>query len=126
MEENIITYETALLAYKKGFIHVKPHIRGDTLAYDKKSLSIINAERGNVVTGYILAPTQSLLQKWIREKANIRIFIMPSAQGIFRYEIYTWSGDNMIGKWNRISHPLSYNTYEEALEKALQEGLELL
>lgn len=72
-------------------------------------------------------PTQSVVQKWIRETKNIHICIYNCACG-YGYEISkadngthmassVYKGTNDGGKWD---------TYEEALEAGLQEVLKLI
>jgi hypothetical protein len=67
MEEQLISYSTAVLAKEKGF---------DSKVYefylkDKKMLysdgNIFQKENHNVFPDIISAPTQSLLQKWLRD-----------------------------------------------------------
>jgi hypothetical protein len=63
------------------------------------------------------APTQSLLQKWIREVHNIHIMVSPS-MGIVLTKVKDSSKT-----FGSIS---PQNTYEEALEVGLQEALTLI
>ena len=69
------------------------------------------------------APTQSLLQKWLREKYRIDVFVNPfkdhqadvNDEIVYKYCIW----NNSIGaEFNQ--------TYEKALEKGLQEALKLI
>ena len=75
-------------------------------------------------------PTQSLVQKWLREQHNIRIFIENKTSGEFGFIIYTVNPDKteVIGKpWIRNSFfILSFKTYEEALEEGLLQALKLI
>ena len=80
---------------------------------------IINALKGNTVSGYILAPTQSLLQKWLREYHDLSIkiddFITDSK---IRYD-YSIS---VLG--SQTDNPTGlFESYEEALEEGLQKML---
>ncbi len=76
------------------------------------------------------APTQSLLQKWLREKHNMEVLVTCNASGWF-WEInkaypnnggtfIAWSGDNGP---NDAGH---WETYEEALETGLEQALKLI
>lgn len=76
-------------------------------------------------------PTQSLLQKWLRDEHKIHVFIGA------RLNVKKWDSHaydlNMNGTEYTKSHPLSkyktqgvYDTYEEALEAGLQEGLKMI
>jgi hypothetical protein len=117
MEEQLISYDTAKLAKEKG-------LERSGIAY--YSPNGILWQNGRKHPNQYQAITQSLLQKYLREKHKLRVFVDQSIQGIFRWGIYKWNYDNNIGKWQRIAQPLSYNTYEEALEVGLKEGLKLI
>ena len=68
-----------------------------------------------------LAPTQNLLQKWIREVHNIHITIFSQSQESWMYRI-TKKGqkleDGLYGE--------DFYTYEEALEEGLYQALLLI
>ena len=65
-------------------------------------------------------PTQSLVQKWLREVHNIHISVICSVlRDKYWSEIY---GQNTTA----MESVLEYSTYEEALENALQESLKLI
>lgn len=72
--------------------------------------------------------TQSLIQAWLRTK-NIIVFVTPDevsssdTKGIrFVWDICDFQGEMLGGD----ESPLGFLTYEEALEKGLEEGLKLL
>jgi len=68
------------------------------------------------------APTQSLLQKWLREKYNILLTVLPwKDHGADVNDKYTFRP--MIVK---IKTWEEFPTYEKALEKGLQEALKLI
>jgi hypothetical protein len=111
MEDKLISLETAKLAKEKGF-------------------------NGNY--GYFnevwMAPTQSLLQRWLREVHNIHIVM----NTIYDYsktpeEFDGWSIYIGLNSRKDIKSDINdklisiyFNTYEEALEKGLLEVLNLL
>lgn len=64
-----------------------------------------------------LAPTQSLLQKWLREEHKISLVIIDTRFGQYWYRLDATDG---AGQHNK------YDDYEEALEKGLQEALKLI
>jgi len=98
MQEQLITFETAKLASEKGY---SPILLGEVF---RKSL-----------------PTQSLLQKWLREVHNIHIDIPYMDEVlIFGYKITT------IANNTEVVEIYKYNLYEEALEIGLQEALKLI
>ncbi len=109
MEEQLISFETAKLAKGRGF---KKEWCSIAYKEDKK----LYMDTG-LYTNYP-APTQSLLQKWLREKH--RIYVIPLFD-----EPYGWTiGIN--SKTVKFNLNLFFNTYEEALEKGLQESLKLI
>lgn len=139
MEDQLVSFELAELANSKGFRLTKnsnPEYYGDDINYDlfteywyndKKELESIAYPGDEGLSDYvskenchslILAPTQSLLQKWIRENYKIQILIqhhyLVHDEIKYSYQI------------NDIKNRTAYNTYEEALEAALFEALNLI
>lgn len=111
MKEQLITFETAKLAKEKGVI-----IKSD-IAYN--SIGTLEIPRG--INYY--APTQSLLQKWLREVHNIHTNVHYGLTFTFKINGDLKGNDyvdysEMDKFWGR--------TYEEALEKGLQEALKLI
>ncbi len=103
MQEQIISFQLAKLAKEKGFNN--------------------NIIIGNV---YNNNPTQSLLQRWLREVHNIFVnadYFHGYKEDRFYYEIKIKSDENYCG--NQDSDDNVY-TYEEALEIGLQEALKLI
>lgn len=79
---------------------------------------------------YLYAPTQSLLQKWLREKHNIVVLVEFNdgtyTQDNFTFFIYK---NDIAVKHHGIpknSELKSYNTYEKALEEGLLQALKLI
>lgn len=75
----------------------------------------------------ISAPTQSIVQKWLRENKNLHLSIIRNACG-YSYDICkadngthiaegVFKGPNDGGEWD---------TYEEALEAGIQEALKII
>ena len=131
MNEQLISFETAKLAKEKGFnIEVKTYF--DIKKFGDKPCEFygrLNANdynswddklKKNINAGYISAPTQSLLQKWLREVHNIHIAVLPKILPSNEIKYYCFKG-----KIKKDFKDL-YNTYEEALEKGLQEALKLI
>lgn len=68
------------------------------------------------------APTQSLLQKWLREVHNIDVWAVPFINDkTYTFVIFKSKLDIMESQG-----VLEFNTYEEALEVGLQEALKLI
>lgn len=137
MESQIINIETAKLAKEKGFDlptvccynnhHSK---RGEKLTYrfnikftvpsSNRSQKIKYKSNSDLAKWHLSAPTRSLLQKWLREKHQFHIEIIPDK-------------NDPINKWHSVNYYLKcmkepdnigiFNTYEKALEAGLKQGL---
>lgn len=134
MEEVLVSFEVAKLAEEVGFdieclsFYVKPNskmfgIDEKGRYYPIKSISKKLYKIGQHATLNIenvsYAPTQSLLQKWLREVHNITYSVYPNQDKMWTCNITTIKKYKLIGT--------EYGkTYEEALEKGLLEGLKLL
>ena len=144
MREELVTIETAKLAKEKGFDwecqcsyntnnsceKIELCIAGDFIGRKYFNIEdVINYEdidiKGNRYKSY-LAPSQSILQKWLREKHNIIISINPECEfyvydnivkNNFKYDIIIHNNKKMI------NNDMEGNTYEEALEEGLKYAL---
>jgi hypothetical protein len=76
---------------------------------------------------YLVYPTQSLVQKWLRETKNMHICIYKNASG-YGYDIS--KADNGTHIINDLSDGPNdggqWDTYEGALEVGIQEALKLV
>lgn len=132
MQEELISFDTAKLAKEKGLIsglkctHI--YCIGYNVIPEDKTLLSHDYIRSSVENQFhlALAPTQSLLQKWLREIYNIHIivYIMENSDGSIYYDF----GLKQVVNWltNKSSKPREFLTYEEALEIGLQEALKLV
>ena len=69
-------------------------------------------------------PTQSIVQKWLRETKNLHIEISYMYGDYWTYDILTIPNHDLVGLSDRpIIH---YKSYEEALEAGIQEALKLI
>ena len=119
MEEQLVSFKTAKLAKEKGFNEGSYHL----YTYPNNELKSFQALNYNAEQDGLQyeAPTQSLLQKFIRETRGVHIEIHRNASG------YYWSmckadGGTDLG-WSDISGPNDggvWNSFEGALENALQ------
>lgn len=72
---------------------------------------------------YLVYPTQSLAQKWLRETKNLHVEISYMYGNFWIYDILRIPNHDMVGLSDRpLTH---YSTYEEALEAGIQEALKL-
>lgn len=124
MEEHLITFETAKLAKKKGFPQttMTEHFN-DILPYREDGTRKLDL---NYNGEEYSAVTQSLLQKWLREKYSMHLTInigLPhNCSDIMYYSNVIKFGKHHKSKFRSVF----YKTYEEALEDALQEALKLI
>ena len=121
MKEQLISFETAKLAKKKG---VKLDIDGlywEDGNYDSGENALAYEDFPDVVS----APTQSLLQRWFREVHKISVEV---SSGWWDEGKVEWEY-NVYKKGLDDDSPCSltvFKTYEKALEVGLQEALKLI
>lgn len=96
--DQLVTPKIFELAKKKGYIHSK--------------LSL-----------YIM-PSQSYLQRWLREKQNISVDVKGYLikKHHLGYEVYVYD----VARWDsKTYNDENHYTYEQALEKGLEQGLKV-
>ena len=124
MEEQLISFETAVLAKEKGFKIPTPVMyKGNERSYGHNNEWGIDEKRLDGEFPYrnqqwYSIPTQSGLQKWLREKHNIHLIAYKN----INIDGYDWCFITTDG----ITNINSYKTYEEALEVGLQEALNFI
>ena len=118
MQEQLITFETAKVAKEKGF----QYNTDNNLYYNSNGyLNILQFSEEDVP-----APTQSLLQRWLREKYNQHIYLFPLDNGKWGFENNSISINLDHIFINYMYEGKEYNSYEEALEVGLQEALNFI
>lgn len=130
-KDQIVSFETAKLAKQMNFnwdCNNLYNLNGkleDIQYYDEepnnfKEVHITSLELDN--KDFYTAPTQCSLQKWLGKHHGIFVFVNLDTivQGIFRYKIDSFE---QVLLEDFVNH---YSTYEEALEKGLQEGLKFI
>lgn len=134
--EQFITLETAKLAKQAGFdweCNERYSEGHDT--NDSEPLYISPRDNWNQDADLYSAPTQAVLQRWLREVKNIWVSVTCDSAGDLRYAMYRAElYDNEIGYYNtsywdddeKKECAEEYPTYEAALEAGLQECLTLL
>ena len=124
MKDELISFETAKLAKEKGFNEYCKYVH-DTFdnieEWDDGDEKHKNSYKNASV--YYSAPTQSLLQKWLREVHGIYIDVKIDTIGIRndKYAKRVYKLETEIPLFN-----YKYQKYEEALEAGLQEALKLI
>lgn len=121
MKEQLIEFKTAKLAKEKGF---ELNLASYNYSEENKFNIGLNVCTLQDLENFKIypAPTQSLLQKWIREEYNIIVVVDKVDSTLdsgFYYNIYSILVEDNY-------EILEFKTYEEALEKGLFEALKLI
>lgn len=134
MQESIISFETAKLAKEKGLYELSVNyvycVGYLTMKASNKLIESIGRKNINNQFHLALAPTQSLLQKWLREKHKLFIVVdilQVSTSNKTGYR-FTWTIINLKNtiQTEEDDSPLGFLTYEEALEEGLKQSLSLI
>jgi len=117
MKEQLIEFETAILTKEKGFeIEINSYYDGNP-----DDLRIGFPHKNNMMQRFrYSAPTQSLLQRWLREEYFIDVFVIDS----IKENCYDWEIRQEDQK--KIECDQYYYNYEAALEDGLIKALKLL
>jgi hypothetical protein len=123
MTDQLISFETAKLAKEKEFKFLGDN-QWPSLGFRHYTIEENGYPEGklNTVNMGIAAPTQSLLQKWLREDHNMSIEVSCTIVKNWFYEIYEISSGELL----LIQSTKHCNTYEKALEQGLIEALKLI
>ena len=125
MVNYIIKYETAKLAKNKGFSW------GAIFYYNEGSDlrqldSLVDSNYNNIYDKYS-APTQSLLQKWLRDIHKIIVWVEPNYD--FAEEqilLDEWFAVITKGSFSNTKETKPFKTYEQALEEGLLKALQMI
>lgn len=143
MQEKLIAFETAVLAKEKGFdietlhFYTKPrakmfgidkHGRDYPIKNKSSHLYIAGKEATLHIESVYHAPTQSLLQKWIREVHNIIVEVMfdEKAEDGFPWLLSIYNNKIEVITETHNLFGTYWDNYEEALEAGLREALTLI
>ena len=126
MEEQFVTFETAVLAKDKGF----DEICNDTyisIGILEKGLRLGNKWKREYT--FSTAPTKSFLKDWLRIKKNLHVSVRCD-HGKWYWHIFdsTING-GCLKSWHYEGDDektKKFTTYELAMEKALQAALKLI
>ena len=130
LQDELVTYEVAKLAKEKGFNVPTSTVKVEKIEGTEKE--VWDEEECRYITQWetrsLRMPTQSLLQRWLREEKNIHIEIVATASGYF------WIADKVNGTAITDSDILDrgineggcWDEYELALEDGLKYALENL
>jgi len=121
MEEQLVSFDTAILAKEKGFDIPTRLCYSEN---DKYGLALPYNAGNNLYRNdgeYYSAPTQSLLQRWLREKCDMWVTVL--VDGI-TYSISIW-GEHVPNE-DEAFETKWFLTYEDALDFGLRHVLTLL
>lgn len=125
MKEKLIEFETAKLAKERGFDWEVEKMFSGLKLTENTSLRFDWNSQNNI--DFISVPTQSLLQKWLRDVHGIYVEsyhdLTANGKGIQYYTNWGFIKDHAGGGYDEYN---DWRTYEEALEKGLQEALKLI
>lgn len=147
MEEQLITFDVAKLAKEKGFANKTPHklrrdyynhmgdLNGDVTKYIKAFVDKKDTTKFNTID----APTQSLLQRWLREEHKLDVVVTRSDEvcrtylyfvSVHDYRSKKYTVHSIAHLWESTVYNFNmgerYENYEQALEKGLEEALKLI
>lgn len=135
MTDQLVSFETAKMAKEVGFdervcffyseitglLSGVPHL---TNGIKLNSHSGYRGDKKKKLYPYISAPTQSLLQKWLREEHNLLVTTGINRDKVQRRYLYYIDG---LKDYELMEESLElFNSYEEAIEQGLQEALSLI
>ena len=120
IHEEICTYEVCKLAKEKGFDWICSHYYRTN---NKDLFRVFPCEDWSDIEERINAPTQSLLQRWLREEKNIHIAVFPNLRNSYEYDwiVYIKGEECWLPTYSALN---DFDTYELALEDALKYALE--
>lgn len=128
MKEKLISYSTAILAKKAGFWLTSSDWRESMTFYAGPGKDgegwLIESALGNdcdFESEQCYAPTQSLLNTWLRNVYNYHFCSEPYGKGFKSIAYRMWKPDRGPSEIGGVE-----NTYEEALENALAKALETI
>ncbi len=123
MKEEYVKKETYILAKEKGFDWDCQYVATSEFFVYKSGL-----DNHNQYHDYYSVPTQSLLQKWLREEKGIVVTVVPYGYKLSeRFDIdntFSYSVHTVKGVW--ICDGCDFLSYTEAMETGEQEALKQL
>jgi hypothetical protein len=132
MKDQLVSFETAWEARERGFDEpTSNHYRASTVELEEHHLFTSNSQWSKVKedkpkADLFSAPTQSLLQRWLREKHGKFVYLLPNSDrnivdGEWGFQIIDINYVHTQG--NRFELDEIIGTYEEALEEGLLKAL---
>ena len=157
MKEELVLFETAKLAKEKGFdVFCYQYYYESNSVHNAEELADVWMSSGSSTDtdvpmylseflenhnryDYVSAPTQSLLQRWLREEHNTFVEVVSHTNqdedhtvieellNDLKYcvDVDCYNGNTELSE-DSDYYKQDFNTYEEALEKGLFEALKLI
>lgn len=127
MVDFLIKHDTAKIAQSKGFDWRTSWYYFKN-SEERQLDQFCRTSNYNITIDKYSAPTQSLLQKWIRDTQDLHIQICIGSTLIYPSKCWVYYIQNDKGRtiqWNTNSDEV-FNSYEEALEAGLINALNLI
>ena len=121
MEEQLISFETAKLAKEKGFDYYSESLYCSVYLDNYELYNDMCVPLQHEKLEQYKAPTQSLLQKWLREVHNIIVYVKKDFDSLSEYFEMDIVKNNE--SFTEFEH---FGSWEIALEKGLQKALNLI
>lgn len=127
MEERLIKGRTNVLALEKGFDNTKRHLVDYTREYVDARGEGTGEYYSEIkwVVGYV-HPTQSLLQKWLRETHQFFVGVSLDVNGKYYWYLLNNTNGKIVRNSTFVKDFEHLKTYEEALELGLIDALKLI
>ena len=113
MKDELISFQTAILAKEKGFnerVENYSNITEPDRIITTGAFNYNYKAHGNTT---VSLPTQSLLQRWIRETQSIDLYVVKFSR--WKYAFFV-----------NLRYKGGYDTYEEALEDGIMVALNMI
>lgn len=128
MEEQYISFETAKLAKEKGFriYYGTSYWKKDGELFGTPYYEFPHDEDRYTSYPRYIAPTQSLLQKWLREFKYYHVYVIPTSDNQWAFEVKYIS--RIVPNVTILDtvYQTEFPSYELALEAGLIEALNQL
>ena len=130
MKDELVGFETAKLAKEKGFNWECRFLYHSELGWEEGKGVDYNWNSFDSFS----APTQSLLQRWLREvhEIDIEIELTDNSRhsyyesSIKKQDIRDYNDEDCFDQVRQVHIKGKFKTYEQALEKGLQEALKVI
>lgn len=130
MRDELISFKTAKLAKEKGFNEISERYYHNTSSGDLES--VFGYDFWNKNKNAFSAPTQSILQRWLRETFKLWVWVEPdhfNKKGLCTYYIESEDKSIVINEFSEPRYKtwiMANKNHYQALETGLQKALSLI